>query len=98
MSAVAGNTEVRTVTLTINGQEVQGRAGQTILEVAQSAGIDIPTLCHDPRLEPYGACRMCLVEVEGARGPMASCGTTVRDGMKVQTQHRQDSQDAQVRA
>jgi predicted molibdopterin-dependent oxidoreductase YjgC len=85
MSAVAGNTEVRTVELTINGQEVQGRAGQTILEVAQAAGIDIPTLCHDPRLEPYGACRMCLVEVEGARGPMASCGTTVRDGMKVQT-------------
>jgi predicted molibdopterin-dependent oxidoreductase YjgC len=85
MSAVAGNTEVRTVTLTINGQELQGGEGQTILEVAQSAGIDIPTLCHDPRLEPYGACRMCLVEVEGARGPMASCGTTVRDGMKVQT-------------
>jgi predicted molibdopterin-dependent oxidoreductase YjgC len=85
MSAVAANTEVRTVTLTINGQEVRGQSGQTILEVAHAAGIDIPTLCHDPRLEPYGACRMCLVEVEGARGPMASCGTTVRDGMKVQT-------------
>ena len=50
-----------------------------------AAGIEIPTLCHDPRLEPYGACRMCLVEVEGARGPMASCGTTVKEGMKVQT-------------
>lgn len=85
MSAVAENVEVKTVTLTINGQEVQGREGQTILEVAQAAGVDIPTLCHDPRLEPYGACRMCLVEVEGARGPMASCGTSIRDGMKVET-------------
>ncbi len=85
MSAVAENVEVKTVTLTINGQEVEGREGQTILEVAQTAGINIPTLCHDPRLEPYGACRMCLVEVEGARGPMASCGTTVREGMKVET-------------
>ncbi len=85
MSAVAEKNEVSTVTLTINGREVQGRAGQTILEVAQAAGVEIPTLCHDPRLEPYGACRMCLVEVEGARGPMASCGTAVRDGMKVQT-------------
>ena len=85
MSAVAENTEVKTVTLTINGQEVQGREGDTILEVAQSAGVDIPTLCHDPRLEPYGACRMCLVEVEGARGPMASCGTAIREGMKVET-------------
>jgi formate dehydrogenase alpha subunit len=85
MSAVAETTRVQEVTLIINGQEVQGQAGQTILGVAQAAGIDIPTLCHDPRLEPYGACRMCLVEVEGARGPMAACGTSVKEGMKVQT-------------
>lgn len=84
MSA-AETTMVQTVNLTINGREVQARPGQTILEAAQAAGIEIPTLCHDPRLEPYGACRMCLVEVEGARGPMASCGTAVREGMKVQT-------------
>jgi len=84
MSA-AETTEVQKVNLTINGREVQARPGQTILEAAQCAGIEIPTLCHDPRLEPYGACRMCLVEVEGARGPMASCGTAVREGMKVQT-------------
>ena len=80
---VTPNKEV--VTLSINGQEIQAQAGQTILEVAQANGVHIPTLCHDPRLEPYGACRMCLVEVEGARGPMASCGTMVREGMKVQT-------------
>jgi len=84
MSA-AETTEVQMVNLTINGREVQARPGQTILEAAQDAGIEIPTLCHDPRLEPYGACRMCLVEVEGARGPMASCGTAVREGMQVQT-------------
>jgi len=84
MSA-AQTTGVQTVTLTINGQEVQAQPGQTILEAAQAVGIDIPTLCYDPRLEPYGACRMCLVEVEGARGPMAACGTAVREGMKVET-------------
>ena len=82
MSPAADTT---TLTVTLNGQEVQARPGQTILEVAQAAGVEIPTLCHDPRLEPYGACRMCLVEVEGARGPMAACGTTVTNGMKIQT-------------
>ena len=84
MSAVV-TTEAQVVTLSINGQEVKARQGQTILEAAQAAGIEIPTLCHDPRLEPYGACRMCLVEVEGARGPMAACGTAIREGMKVET-------------
>ncbi|HEY5530013.1 MAG TPA: molybdopterin-dependent oxidoreductase [Thermoleophilia bacterium] len=83
--ATAENAVVETVTVTLNGQEVQARRGQTILDVAREAGIDIPTLCHDPRLAPYGACRMCLVEVEGAKGPMASCGTAVSEGMKVQT-------------
>jgi NADH dehydrogenase/NADH:ubiquinone oxidoreductase subunit G len=78
-------TEVKTVKLTINGSEVEAQVGQTILEAARAAGIDIPTLCHDPRLEPYGACRLCLVEVEGARGPMASCGTKISDGMKIET-------------
>ncbi|MBC7293523.1 MAG: (2Fe-2S)-binding protein, partial [Thermoleophilia bacterium] len=64
---------------------MRARAGQTILQVAREAGVDIPTLCYDPRLAPYGACRMCLVEVEGARGPMAACGTVVTDGMVVHT-------------
>ena len=48
-------------------------------------GVDIPTLCHDDRLEPYGACRLCLVEVEGARGAVPACATKVGDGMVVQT-------------
>jgi formate dehydrogenase alpha subunit len=84
MSA-ADTAEVQLVTVVLNGQEVKARPGQTILEVARAAGVEIPTLCHDPRLEPYGACRMCLVEVEGARGPMAACGTAVSEGMRVQT-------------
>lgn len=81
----AGASEVNAVKLTINGREVEAVAGQTILEASRAVGIDIPTLCHDPRLEPYGACRLCLVEVEGARGPMASCGTKISEGMKVET-------------
>ena len=48
------------VNVTINGQSIEAQAGQTVLEVAESAGIKIPTLCHHPALEPIGACRYCL--------------------------------------
>jgi formate dehydrogenase (NADP+) alpha subunit len=81
----AGSNGQETITLSLNGREVQALPGQTILEVARAEGVDIPTLCYDSRMEAYGACRMCLVEVEGARGPMAACGTKVSAGMKVQT-------------
>jgi formate dehydrogenase alpha subunit len=72
-------------TLVINGREVRAAAGQTILEAARSYGIFIPTLCDDPTLTPFGGCRMCLVEVAGARGPVASCTMPVADGMVVET-------------
>ncbi|MFH0916968.1 MAG: molybdopterin-dependent oxidoreductase [bacterium] len=85
MPVAAETTGVQQVTLSLNGREIQALPGKTILEVAREAGVDIPTLCHDPRLEPYGACRLCLVEVEGARGPMAACGTAIREGMSIQT-------------
>ncbi|MGI5939334.1 MAG: molybdopterin-dependent oxidoreductase [Thermoleophilia bacterium] len=85
MSAAPEATKVDVVNVVLNGREVQGRPGQTILDVAREVGVDIPTLCHDPRLEPYGACRLCLVEVEGARGPMAACGAKITEGMKIQT-------------
>ena len=78
-------TEVKTLTLTIDGQEVTVDPGTTVLEAARSVGIDIPTLCHDPRLEPFGACRLCLVEVEGGRAPMPSCALKCGDGMVVHT-------------
>jgi predicted molibdopterin-dependent oxidoreductase YjgC len=85
MSPAEGLSGQEMITLTLNGTEVRALPGQTILEVARAEGVDIPTLCYDPRLEAYGACRMCLVEVDGARGPMAACGTKVSQGMKVQT-------------
>ncbi|NLG66307.1 MAG: 2Fe-2S iron-sulfur cluster binding domain-containing protein, partial [Actinobacteria bacterium] len=76
---------MKTLTLTIDGQEVTVDPGTTVLEAARSVGIDIPTLCHDPRLEPFGACRLCLVEVEGGRAPMPSCALKCGDGMVVHT-------------
>jgi len=57
----------------------------TILEVAQENGIDIPTLCHSPELLPIGACRICLVEVEGSRTLIGSCHTPITQGMVIST-------------
>lgn len=75
----------RLVTLTIDGREVKASDRATILDVARREGIFVPTLCYDPRLAPYGACRVCMVGVEGARGPVAACTTPVREGMVVET-------------
>jgi NADH dehydrogenase/NADH:ubiquinone oxidoreductase subunit G len=73
------------ITLTINGKEVSGRPGMTILETARENGIDIPTLCHIPDLAPIGACRLCVVEVEGSRTLVGSCHTPIAEGMVIQT-------------
>ncbi|QGN08075.1 ferredoxin [Halorhabdus sp. CBA1104] len=70
------------VTLEIDGQEVQARDGQTILDAAREAGIDIPTLCEHANLSNVGACRMCLVEVDGERTETA-CTTAAQDGMEI---------------
>jgi len=77
---------VEKIKLIIDGQEVEARKGMTVLEVAQEAGIYIPTLCSDPDLEPYGACRLCVVEIEGMRGLPTSCTTPATDGMVVHTE------------
>lgn len=74
------------VKLTIDGQEVIASDRATILDVARREKIRIPTLCYDPKLQPFGACRVCMVGVEGARGPVAACTTKVREGMVVHTQ------------
>ena len=71
--------------LTIDGKELMARPGQTILDVAKGNGIYIPTLCYHPRLSLLKSCRICLVDVEGASMPMASCATPVVDGMVIQT-------------
>ena len=73
------------VSLTLDGEKIQVESGTTLLETAEKHGVEIPTLCHDPRLAPTAACRMCLVEVDGARGPMPACTTPVTDGMVVRT-------------
>ena len=69
----------------INGKPLDVAAGETLLTSARLAGIHIPALCSDPRVKPLGACRMCLVQVEGERRPVAACSTLVREGMKVET-------------
>lgn len=77
------------VTLTIDGREVQAPVGSTVLQAAQKAGIDIPTLCHLKDINKIGACRVCLVEVENARGLQASCVYPVSQGLKVKTNTNQ---------
>ncbi|SCG63122.1 NADH-quinone oxidoreductase subunit G [Micromonospora halophytica] len=75
-----------TVTLTIDGVEVTAPKGALLIRVAEQLGTEIPRFCDHPLLAPAGACRQCLVEVEGQRKPVASCTQTVADGMVVRTQ------------
>src|SRR6476619_8366292 len=82
VSVTAGQT--RTVTLTIVGREVTAPEGTTIWTAARDAGIDIPVLCHDERLDPVGVCRVCVVDV-GGRVLAASCVRPCEDGMAVIT-------------
>jgi len=73
------------ITITINDSQLSGREGMTILEVARDNGIDIPTLCYRPELPPIGACRICVVEVEGSKTLVGSCYTPVTEGMVIHT-------------
>ena len=73
--------------LTINGCAVAVEEGKTILEACRSAEIYVPTLCDDPELEPYGACRLCIVKVDGLRGLPSACTTPAADGMQVTTEN-----------
>jgi len=69
--------------LTIQGKTVTFEVGETVLEVAERNGLEIPTLCHDPRLEPAGACRTCLVEIDGWRKLAPACATKAAAGMDI---------------
>jgi NADH dehydrogenase/NADH:ubiquinone oxidoreductase subunit G len=75
------------VTLEIDGRKVKAEEGMTILEAADSVGISIPTLCHHDQLEPYGACRICTVEIEarGRTNLVAACLYPVEQGLVVRT-------------
>ncbi|SEM15558.1 formate dehydrogenase alpha subunit [Variovorax sp. YR750] len=76
----------REVTLEIDGNEVTVPAGTSLMRAAVDAGIQVPKLCATDSLEPFGSCRLCLVEIEGRRGFPASCTTPAEAGMKVRTQ------------
>ena len=73
------------ITLTIDGNVVKAQEGDTVLQAARKAGIEIPTLCDHPALEPFGACRLCVVQIEGMRGYPPSCTTPAADRMVVTT-------------
>ncbi len=73
------------ISLTINGQEVETKEGNTIMEAALENGIEIPSLCYLQGLSPYGMCRVCAVEVSGSPLPVMSCVTPVRGGIEVIT-------------
>ena len=74
------------INLTIDGKSIEVAVGTTVLEAAKQLGIKIPTLCHDDRLKPFGACRLCIVEIAGMAKPVTSCTTPATAGMSVQTQ------------
>ncbi|SCG84556.1 formate dehydrogenase, alpha subunit [Proteiniborus sp. DW1] len=73
------------VAITINKKQYEVSEGKTILEVCKEIGLEIPTLCHDDRLEPHAACRLCVVEIEGRRNLMTACSTFVEQGMVIET-------------
>ena len=81
------------VTLTIDGNEISVPKGTLVIRAAELIGIQIPRFCDHPLLEPVGACRQCLVEVEGQRKPMASCTTVATDDMAVRTQLTSEAAD-----
>ncbi|MCA9843773.1 MAG: formate dehydrogenase subunit alpha [Dehalococcoidia bacterium] len=75
------------VTVEIDGREVTVSAGTSVMRAAMETGVSIPRLCATDSLEPFGSCRLCLVEIEGRKGTPASCTTPVEPGMKVTTQN-----------
>ena len=73
------------VEFTLDGKAVSAPEGELLVHAAARYGTFIPTLCHDEKLDPYGGCRMCLVELEGAPRPVPACAQRVRAGMIVST-------------
>ena len=77
----------RTITLTIDGREVQAPENAMLVDAASHGDVEIPVFCYEPKLgNPIGACRMCLVEIEGIGKLQTGCSTAVKDGMVVHTQ------------
>ncbi|SHT62548.1 NADH-quinone oxidoreductase, G subunit NuoG [Mycobacteroides abscessus subsp. abscessus] len=84
MTAVQPDTDL--VTVNIDGTDISVPKGTLVIRAAELIGVQIPRFCDHPLLDPVGACRQCLVEVEGQRKPLAACTTTVADEMVVRTQ------------
>jgi len=76
------------VTLEIDGFQVTAPAGTSVMRAAASIGIEIPKLCATDSIEPFGSCRLCVVQIEGGRGMPASCTTPVAEGLKIVTQNK----------
>ena len=76
---------MKEITLTVDGKQVKGKEGDTVLEICQANNIYVPTLCHAKGLTDVGACRMCIVEIERERRPVPACTYPARDGLVVQT-------------
>ena len=72
--------------ITINGQQYPFTPGKTVLEAATDAGVYIPTLCNHPHLPPFGACRLCIVQIDDVRGMPTACTTPLTDGMNIRTE------------
>src|ERR1700709_529807 len=81
-----GMSQPEMVSLTIDGAEISVPKGTLVIRAAELMGIQIPRFCDPPLLDPVGACRQCLVEVEGQRKPLASCTSTVTPGLVVKPQ------------
>ncbi len=91
---MATRAETKMVTGKINGLDVTVPAGTTILEAARMADIEVPNLCYQPLLRPWGSCRICTVEILGKRGGLIeSCATPLGEGMEVLT-HSEPAEDA----
>ena len=87
------STEADLVTLTIDDTTISVPKGTLVIRAAELIGVQIPRFCDHPLLEPVGACRQCLVQVEGQRKPMASCTVTCTEGMVVRTQSTSEAAD-----
>src|SRR5437870_6571234 len=76
------------VEFTLDGRRVEAPEGELLVHAAARHGVFIPTLCHDEKLDPYGGCRMCVIDVEGMPRPVPACATRVQEGMAVSTNGR----------
>ena len=73
------------ITLTVDGQSVKGKAGDTVLDICRANGIYVPTLCHLEGLSDVGACRLCVVEIQMEKKPVPACNYPARDGLVIKT-------------